>query len=162
MARRRIARSALQLSVRAATASTLAYAVAQGLGLPGPIYALISGVMVTDLDPAKSRGLALPRLLGTALGTVLGGVLAPAMAWGVWVVGVAIAVAMLLAHVLRRPEAARLAGYVCALVMVAHAGDAWEYAWWRCVETMLGIVAAVAVSFVPKLLREEGPREPGT
>ena len=159
---RRIARSALQLSVRAATAATLAYAVAQGLGLPGPIYALISGVMVTDLEPARSRGLAIPRILGTVVGTVLGGVLAPAMVFGVWVVGIAIAAAMLLAHVLRKPEAARLAGYVCALVMLSHAGDAWEYAWWRCVETLLGIAAAVAVSFVPKVLRDAPPREPGT
>ena len=161
MARRLVERSALQLSVRSATAATIAYAVAEGLGLPGPIYALISGVMVTDLDPAKSRSLAVPRILGTAIGSALGGALAPAMALGVWLVAVAIAAAMLVAHVLRKPEAAKLAGYVCALVMLTHGSDAWAYAWWRCVETLIGIGAAVAVSVVPKLVRDPPDDDPG-
>jgi uncharacterized membrane protein YgaE (UPF0421/DUF939 family) len=157
---RRIARSALQLSVRAAMAATLAVVVAQSLGMPGPIYAMISGVIVTDLDPAKSRGLALPRILGTVLGTLLGVLFAPAFALGAWTIGPAIVAAMLLAHVLRKPEAAKLAGYVCALVMLTHGGDAWAYAWWRCVETLIGIGAGVLVSFVPKFLRDPpGGRE---
>ena len=155
MARRLVERSALQLSVRSATAATIAYAVAEGLGLPGPIYALISGVMVTDLDPAKSRSLAVPRILGTAIGSALGGAL------GVGLVAVAIAAAMLVAHVLRKPEAAKLAGYVCALVMLTHGSDAWAYAWWRCVETLIGIGAAVALSFVPKLVRDPPDDDPG-
>ena len=151
-----LARNAVQLSVRAAAAATLAYAVADALGLPGAIYALISGVMVTDLDARKSRGLAIPRIVGTVLGTALGGALVPAMALGIWVVGVAIALAMMLAHVLRKPEASKLAGYVCALVLLTHAGDAWAYAVLRCVETVIGIVAAVLVSLVPKVMRDEG------
>ena len=154
---RRIARSALQLSVRAATAATLALLVAEAFSLPAPMYAMISAVIVTDLEPARTRSLAVPRILGTLIGCLLGGTLAPATAHGLWTVGAGILAAMLVAHTIGKPEAAKLAGYVCGLVMLTQGADPWAYAWWRGVETLIGIAAAVVVSLVPKLLREPEP-----
>ena len=50
-------------------------------------------------------------------------------------------------------EAARVAGYVCAIVLLEHGANPWVYAFWRFTETVLGIAVAIAVSLVPKLLR---------
>jgi uncharacterized membrane protein YgaE (UPF0421/DUF939 family) len=149
--------SAAQLSVRAAVAASLAVAATRAFGLPSPLYAMIAAVLVTDLVPSRSRELAVPRLLGTLLGTVTGGLLVPIMYAGPWIIGVGVLVAMLLAHGLRLRGAEKLAGYVCAIVLLEHPGEAWAYAAHRCLETAVGIASAVALSFVPKLLGQAPP-----
>ena len=149
---------AWQLAFRASLAATAALLIAEAIGLPGPIYAMISAVMVTDVEAARTRELAIPRVLGTVVGSVLGGLLAPATAAGLWTIGLGIAAAMLVAHGLRKPDAAKLAGYLCGLVMFTHGADAWGYAWWRFVETLLGIATALAVSFIPRLLEARPPK----
>jgi uncharacterized membrane protein YgaE (UPF0421/DUF939 family) len=68
-------------------------------------------------------------------------------------------VAMFMAQTLKWPEAAKLAGYVCGLVVLEHGDQAWTYALLRFVETVLGIAAAVLVSLVPKLIVIEHDRK---
>jgi len=152
-------RPALQLSTRAALAAALAVALAQWIGLAYPIYAMIAAVIVTDLDPAQTRTLALTRVAGTALGVILGAVMSLYLPHGPIAIGVAIFVAMFLAHLLGRKDAARLAGYGCALVILGYSNDPWTYAFFRFVETLLGIGVALALSAIPKLMREpDAPR----
>jgi uncharacterized membrane protein YgaE (UPF0421/DUF939 family) len=148
----------LQISVRAAMAAGIAVALAQLLALPFPIYAMIAAVIVTDLAPAKTRALAVQRLVGTVVGAGVGAIGARWLPANAWTVALAIVVPMLACHAARWPEAARLAGYVSAIVVLDHAGGPWLYAGYRLVETALGIGVAVAVSFVPKLLRAEAPQ----
>jgi F0F1-type ATP synthase assembly protein I len=50
-------------------------------------------------------------------------------------------------------EAAKLVGYVCGIVLLDHNAHPWSYAWYRFVETVIGIAAAVTVSVIPKLLK---------
>ena len=144
--------SAIQLALRAAIAAALALAVAQQLALDFPLYAMIAAVIVTDLSPARTRELALPRLAGTVLGAVTGATLSMVLPPGPLAVGIAILVTMLMSNVLRFENAAKLAGYVCGIVILDHHGEPWRYAALRFVETLIGIFAAVGVGFVPKLL----------
>jgi uncharacterized membrane protein YgaE (UPF0421/DUF939 family) len=147
----------LQLSLRAAVAAGLAMAVTAWLGLPYPIYALVAAVIVSDLSPLQTRQLGLLRMAGSALGAAVGALLCGAATPGEWAIAAAILPAMLLSHLLGLTGAAKLAGYVCGIVMLNHSGAPWTYAWHRLAETAIGIAAAMLVSYVPRLVRMEEP-----
>lgn len=145
----------LQIAVRSAVAATLAVALARLLGLAFPIYAMIAAVIVMDLSPARTRRLAWQRIAGTVLGGAIGAALSLAGA-SEWVIFLGIAAAMLACVALRLEDAAKLAGYVAAIVLLDHTATPWTYAGWRVAETLLGIAVAVGVSAVPPLMRGGG------
>ena len=145
---------ALQLSLRAAVAAALAIATAHLLRLQFPIYAMISAVVVTDLDPAQTRQLGLPRLVGTVLGASLGALICVLSHPGAWEVGLGVFLAMFLSQLLGLHGAARVAGYVCGIVLFDYDSAPWSYALYRTIETMIGIGLAILISLVPKLVRK--------
>jgi uncharacterized membrane protein YgaE (UPF0421/DUF939 family) len=150
----------LQLALRAGVAAGASVALADALQLGYPIYAMIGAVIVTDLSPAKTRELALQRLVGTVLGAAIGALVSVIGLVGPGAIGLSIAVTLFLCHALGLRGTAKLAGYVCGIVMLEHSAQPWEYAALRVVETVLGVVVAVAVSVVPLLVRDEGKRDP--
>lgn len=152
---------AFQLALRAAVAAGLALAVAAFLQLQHPVFALISAVIVTDLAPASTRSLAVPRFAGVALGTVLGACLADWLPQGPWLLVLGVFAGMFLSHLLRLRGTSRLAGYMCAIVVVNTGQDPWTHALHRMSETVLGIGAALLVSLVPFLLRSDRGKNHG-
>ena len=59
---------------------------------------------------------------------------------------------MLSCTLVRMQEGAKIAGYTCGIVIISFWPDPWTYAYYRLVETMLGIGVAWAISMVPKLV----------
>lgn len=153
---------ALQLSVRAAVAATLSAIIARLLELSFPLYAMIAAVIVTDLAPRRTRELSGPRIAGTVLGAGAGALIAQFLAVNVWTFALGIFATMFIMQLLRVPEAAKLAGYVCGIVLLDYHADAWRYALDRLLETLIGIAVAVAVSFVPKIIPDPKPKESGS
>jgi uncharacterized membrane protein YgaE (UPF0421/DUF939 family) len=143
-----------QLALRAATAAALAVWVAELLGL-NPLYAMIATVLVTDLSALQTRKLGLSRLAGTGLGAGLGGVISMLLPSNPLFMGIGILATMLLSRLLRLHNAARVAGYICGIVILNHGHEPWSYAVHRTIETVLGIGIAVVVSMVPKLLKND-------
>ena len=122
-----------------AVAAGLAIGIGQLLRLQFPIYAMISAVVVTDLDPAETRKLGLPRLAGTVLGATLGALISLLLSPSAWEVGLGVLLAMFLSHLLRLQGAAKVAGYVCGIVLFAYDDAPRSYALHRTIERMIGI-----------------------
>ena len=144
----------LQSSLRAASAAAIAYWVAAFFPTEHAIYALVAAVIVTDLSPRISRHLAWQRFAGTLVGAATGASMTYLLPVGPIAIGVGIFVAMLLTFALRLDGAAKVSGYVAAIVLLAHGDEPWVYAVLRAWETAIGIAAALLVSYVPKLMRE--------
>src|SRR5262245_251108 len=113
-------RAALQLSTRAGLSAALALFIAGLFGLVYPIYAMLSAVIVTDLSPVQTRKLGLLRIVGSVLGAVIGALVSYLFHPSPLAIGFSIMVAMFLSHFLHLEGTNKIAGYVCAIVMLNH------------------------------------------
>ena len=151
----------IQLAIRGAAGAGLSIAIAQFFNLQYPIYAFIAAVIVTDLTPSQTRQLGLIRLVATIIGAVCGAALTPFLPPGPLAIGLSILLAMLICEFIGASNAAKVAGFICGLVVFDHSTEPWHYAFFRFIETALGIAVAWAISYVPKLLRTDGVEEDG-
>ena len=149
--------SAFQVSVRAALAAGVSVLLAQLCRFDHPIYALIAAVIVTDLSPSRTTKLGLQRLVATVAGASCGAVASMVLGASAWAIGLSIFFAMAICHLLRVSDGAKVAGYICGIVMIAHGEHPWIYAFFRLIETALGIGVAWLLSLVPMLIHVEEP-----
>ena len=141
-----------QLSVRAALGAGISLAIARALNLETPIFALIAAVIVTDRDPAETRKLAIRRIISTAIGAACGVGLAQFLGQSSWEAIVAIFIAMMLSIAVTQLGDPKIAAYLCALIIINYSDQPFYYAFYRFIETVLGIFVAWAISLVPKVI----------
>ncbi len=141
-----------QLALRAGVSGGLATWIATRLSLEHPLYAFIAAVIVTDLKPAQSQALGLRRLMATVIGAICGASLSILLGSSAAAVGASVVVAMLAGHLLGAGDGAKVAGYICGIVVLDHAASPWIYAGQRFLETALGVGVAWCISYVPKLV----------
>ena len=110
-------RRGLQLATRSAVVRD-AGAIAQALKLDYPIFALAAAVIATDLTPARSRELGFRRLVATAIGGLSGALAASMHLVGIWAVAPSILIAMLICQGVGAYEGARIAGYICGIIVL--------------------------------------------
>jgi uncharacterized membrane protein YgaE (UPF0421/DUF939 family) len=147
--------SAVQLSIRAGIAAGLAAWIATRLALEHPLYAFIAAVIATDLSAAQSRKLGLRRIFATAIGGICGAALSQLLGPGSGAVGLAVFLAMVVASVLGAGEGTRVAGFICGIVVLEHSADPWLYGTQRFIETVLGVIIAWGVSYLPRLVNTD-------
>lgn len=140
------------MAVRAAAGASIAFAVAEVLKLDHPIIAFTAAVIVTDLKPAQTRELGLRRVGATVVGAVTGTVLSPFLSPTAWAIGASVLLAILISHLLRAREGAKIAGYICALIVLDNSAAPWLAGLYRMIETALGVIVAWVISYVPKLI----------
>jgi uncharacterized membrane protein YgaE (UPF0421/DUF939 family) len=145
----------LQLALRASVGASLSFGLAQVLHLDHPIFAFTAAVIVTDLKPSQTRELGLRRMGATAMGGMTGAGLSLVLPPTTWAIGASVLVGMLLADMLRAREGAKIAGYICGLIVLEHSPGPWHDALYRVMETALGVSVAWLISYVPKLVRAE-------
>ncbi|HTN70898.1 MAG TPA: aromatic acid exporter family protein [Methylomirabilota bacterium] len=143
------------LAFRAALAAGLSVALAWICKFEYPIYALIAAVIVTDLSHDRTSTLGSQRVVATVVGSACGASLRSMFQPNAWLIGLAIFVAMLICYISRVQEGAKVAGYICGIIIVAHGTNPWSYALLRLKETVLGIAVAWLVSFLPRLIQFE-------
>lgn len=149
----------VQLAVRAAAGASVSFAIAELLKLDHPIIAFTAAVIVTDLKPAQTRELGVRRLGATLVGGLTGAILGMAIRPTAWGIGLSVLVAILISYGLRAREGAKVAGYICGLIVLDHSAEPWKDALARMFETGLGVSVAWAISYVPKLIPVEEPAE---
>ena len=138
---------ALGLGLRASLAAFLSVAAAKALWLPYPIYAMIGAVIVTDLSPSETKKLGLRRLAGTALGAFFGGAASLFLGNSAGAIGLTVLSMILICYLLNLKGAAKVAGYISAIVVLDHGNSPWLYAVSRFMETGIGILLAILTSW---------------
>jgi uncharacterized membrane protein YgaE (UPF0421/DUF939 family) len=148
----------MQLALRAASAAGASVAIAHFFGL-NPIYAFLAAVIVTDLSPAQSRRLGWHRVIATVVGAVCGAILCQVFPPSAVGIGLSILIAMLACQLVQSSEGAKVAGFTCAIVVLQNSPEPWLNACFRLVETIIGVVTALLISYVPKLIKIGEPSE---
>ena len=112
---------------------------------------MMAAIMVTDTSAERTRSLGARRLIATVIGTLCGGMMSAFLPQNPWIVGLGTLVAMLACIFLQAAEAARVAGYVCGIILLGFADDPWKYSVNRFAETVLGVAVAWGIRTIPGL-----------
>jgi uncharacterized membrane protein YccC len=138
----------LAFVTRCSGAATLSFVVAQALGLPHPVWAALTGVIV-------SQEATLGRFAGTLLGVTIAVVLGSLGEWIGAGTAAKIAVSVALAAVVaRRRPLIRVCMWTCPIVFLTAAPELplWRVGLYRGAEVMLGGIVGAGLHWVAETL----------
>ncbi|MEH2378714.1 MAG: aromatic acid exporter family protein [Nostoc sp.] len=135
-----------KMAFKMAIASAISFEVAQALRWQYPFYAAIAAIIVMSSTHGSTLLLGIQRIIGTVIGAIGGAIFAVALGTNFWSLGISVFLTIFLTSYWKFNEAAKLAGYVSAIVILSHSQSPWLYAWGRFLETLLGIGVALLVN----------------
>jgi len=143
----RIDRASLKQGVRTTLAAVVSAMIARACGLPEPIWAVISTIIVMQSSLGAARQVWRDRLLGTALGTLTGAALLTFFPSSLAVLAVGLLVMAIVCALTRQPHSAyRFAGITLAIIVLpAYTAPAWVISLHRFLETVVGLVVGMIV-----------------
>jgi len=144
-----------QVAIRCAIGAAAATAIAQVLKLDFPVFAMLAAVISTDLTPLQGRLLGLRRLFATVIGAVAGMLFSAILPPTAWSAGIGILCTMFVTQQLNVRSGAKVAAYICAVIVLHYGSASGYYAFYRFTETALGISIAWLFVFVPLLFTNE-------
>ncbi|MEJ2410680.1 MAG: FUSC family protein [Novosphingobium sp.] len=140
----------LAFVLRCSCAATLSFLLAQAVGLPHPVWAAMSGVIVGQEKLGDTRQATIGRFIGTLLGVMLAVAIGTLSQWVRMDTAVEIAVAVALAAVAaRRWPPIRVCMWTCPIVfLTATPGmPLWEVGLFRGAEVLLGGAVGATLHF---------------
>ncbi|BAY33950.1 membrane protein-like protein [Nostoc carneum NIES-2107] len=135
-----------KMAGKMAIAATISLVIAQGLRWEYPFYAVIAAIIVMSSTHGSTLTLGIQRLIGTIIGALSGAVFAVTLGTHPWSLGLCVFITIFTTSCGKFNEAAKLAGYVSAIVILSYNHSPWLYAWGRLLETLLGIGVALLVN----------------
>jgi hypothetical protein len=135
-----------KMALKMALASAISLVIAQWLQWEYPFYAVIAAIIVMSSTHGSTLTLGIQRLIGTVIGAIGGAIFSVTLGNNPWSLGISVFLTIFLASYWKFNEAAKLAGYVSAIVILTHNQSPWLYAWGRFLETLLGIGVALLVN----------------
>lgn len=135
-----------RMAFKIAIASAVSLVIAQRLQWDYPFYAVIAAIIVMSSTQGSTLKLGMQRLIGTAIGAIAGVAFVILLGSNFWSLGICVLITIFLTSAWKFQEAAKLAGYVSAIVILSHSQLPWLYAWHRFLETLLGIGVALLVN----------------
>ena len=147
-----------------ALATAVCYWITLAFNLRGGYWALITCIVVMQSEVGATLLASRDRLIGTAIGALTGWV--AELAWRdphsgveIFVLCVAVWLAVGLCNILHLESAGRLAGVAVVIVVLLHGTEpAWNTALSRFFEVSLGVLVALVITgiFYPRTLLTEG------
>jgi len=146
-------RTQLALSLRVSLSAVLAFVAAQLIGLPLPLWAVLTAVIVTQMSVGRSLKATTDYLIGTIGGSVYGGVVAvllPHTTEFALLLVLIVAVAPLALFAAFRPgmNVVPITAIIVLLLPAITHGTPVESAVYRVLEVALGAVVGLLVSFL--------------
>ena len=141
----------LRLAIQTTVAACLSYAIVDALGLQQGFWAVMTAILVTQVNVGASLALAADRLLGSLLGVIVGGGVAVALADAqeLKFAGLAVTVLVLGFFSARRPSL-RIACVTAAIVVLGdpRLGPPIASAESRMIEVVVGTVVAILTTLI--------------
>lgn len=129
-----------------ALAATIALVLANWWGWNYPFYAVIAAIIVMGSTASSTLQSGVQRLIGTVIGAVGGAIFAAILGSTPWGLAFSVFLLIFLGSCFKLAEAAKLSGYVSAIIILNYQHSPWVYAWGRFLDTLLGVGVALLVN----------------